>query len=1637
MVTHIQIFFRYTFFVILIASIVFVSTFQLHPVEAATFTWTQSSWAGGVSGSSYPVHPTHQTGWAKYASKDSLLVAAGGGLSMPTSSQASVSRTSDTDFSGGSNSSTQVIGSGSSAGVGLIVAPGNSVGYWPFDEGSGATTSDASGHGNNGTLINGATWTTGRYGGGLNFDGANDAVTIPPELGVYDLTTDLSVFLWVKTTDAAWDAFGPNVANGSWGISTSGCPAGKIGGYIGLTWRCTPTAVHDGSWHSVGLTLSSASGGTLKFYIDGQQDGSTVTSAGSFRTPAQTGASDIRIGNDLTSTFGFAGDLDEARIYNRVLSPSEVSSLYSAGTSGTYTSAVVDTGTTNSLTTLTYNKTAPLGTTVTVDIRAGDTGVPDGSWTSWQTDVASSGSITGLGDHRYVQYRVNLTSPDIATTPTLDDITINYHVPDLSLVSSAYNSTDATNAISRIQWVVSTSSEASVKFQIRTAPDSSSAPGSFTSWMGPDGTSESYFTDASGGDTIPNALKDGLSDQWFQYKAILSSTDATQTPVVTSVTVQYVVNAQPEFDPNYPSAAAGGVSAVQNSDGTVSINYSVRDPDTSTGTLTPGYITPSFEYSLNGGSSWTAIASSTLGLTALNNKAVDQTNFTPYTATWSAASSTPGVYYATSTKVRVTINDNEGAHNTATQTSAGFSLDTTTPVINAYVLNVGAGTITLNLTDNTALSYRLSNNADMSADGLNGTSGAWQAVGGTSFSQSVNWLFSGSSPSVYLQVKDSVNNQAARSAVAPQSPQSYQLKDVSNVGAGNFQEFIFWQVYSSGAGSTFASYKVERSSNAGASYSTLTSIADQNLNYYLDGSVASSTTYTYRVQIVDSDGDTSAFTPAVSDLPNGQGGTDVTAPVISDVEIAETQSTWVRITWTTDELANSIVQYSADPDLTFGTSATVNTMAVSHSATITNLTPNTQYHIRVRSADILNNLATDSNGGDGYTVTTTNGPIISNVTTPRIGDRTATVSWDTNVDASSIVVYADNSGFSNPLQTGTNSLVGGATSSPSFSHQVDLSDLIAGRTYYYYVRSTDAQNNETTDSNSGAYYSFHTTNDIAAPVISNISAPVVGATTAVIVWQTDELATSQIAYGTSSSTLSTFTALDATLSIYHIVTVTGLTAETTYYFAAHSKDQADNEGISDVETMTTPQPQDVLVATLVAAAGSGGYSGGRSDTTPPVLSDVVVKDIGAFKATIAWHINEQARSFVEVTDDQKKTVTYGATDVATDPNIVLNNLTLGGTYTFVAKSIDLGGNIAAAPAQSFTTKFAAEANDELNQVAGISDLQNKLSDVIESSLPSLLPPTISDIAVTDITEEAATVTWKTNIKGSTLVALAQKGEYHEDTEKPYPVEQSGQDEAVKVHSLELRGLTPNTLYHYQVRTKTLVGTLGKGPDKTFTTKAGLIKPFISGVTNTSFIVSWTTNEPSTSIVEYKDVATGSLSNKNDATLATKHEVTIDNLPQGKTYEVRVSGLNADKNELSGEPVKVVMSRDVTAPVLSGFKVESFMVPGRVDRVQTVVTWQTDEPANSIVEYNEGAGKSSKGFANKYENIKDFAVGHTVALLNLKPETVYELQVTTVDKFGNKTVFGPRTVITPKQAQSIIDVIFSNFNDTFKFVDNIN
>ncbi|MHC4325139.1 MAG: hypothetical protein ACYSUX_12820, partial [Planctomycetota bacterium] len=58
------------------------------------------------------------------------------------------------------------------------------VAYWPLDEGTGTTTADISGNGNNGTFVDAPAWVSGKFGGALDFDGIDDVVDcgLAPEL---------------------------------------------------------------------------------------------------------------------------------------------------------------------------------------------------------------------------------------------------------------------------------------------------------------------------------------------------------------------------------------------------------------------------------------------------------------------------------------------------------------------------------------------------------------------------------------------------------------------------------------------------------------------------------------------------------------------------------------------------------------------------------------------------------------------------------------------------------------------------------------------------------------------------------------------------------------------------------------------------------------------------------------------------------------------------------------------------------------------------------------------------------------------------------------------------------------------------------------------------------------------------------------------------------------------------------------------------------------------------------------------------------------------------------------------------------------------------------------------------------------
>ena len=92
--------------------------------------------------------------------------------------------------------------------------------------------------------------------------------------------------------------------------------------------------------------------------------------------------------------------------------------------SGTYTSKVFDATTSRPWGTATWTAEAPAGTTLTVQVRTGNTSTPGSTWSAWRTISTSGASIAATS--RYIQYRVVLAASGTTRplTPVLSDITL-------------------------------------------------------------------------------------------------------------------------------------------------------------------------------------------------------------------------------------------------------------------------------------------------------------------------------------------------------------------------------------------------------------------------------------------------------------------------------------------------------------------------------------------------------------------------------------------------------------------------------------------------------------------------------------------------------------------------------------------------------------------------------------------------------------------------------------------------------------------------------------------------------------------------------------------------------------------------------------------------------------------------------------------------------------------------------------------------------------------------------------------------------------------------------------------------------------------------------------------------------------
>jgi hypothetical protein len=176
--------------------------------------------------------------------------------------------------------------------------------------------------------------------------------------------------------------------------------------------------------------------------------------------------------------------------------------------------------------------------------------------------------------------------------------------------------------------------------------------------------------------------------------------------------------------------------------------------------------------------------------------------------------------------------------------------------------------------------------------------------------------------------------------------------------------------------------------------------------------------------------------------------------------------------------------------------------------------------------------------------------------------------------------------------------------------------------------------------------------------------------------------------------------------------------------------------------------------------------------------------------------------------------------------------------------------------------------------------------------PATSPPAIAGIAVANLTTSAATITWKTATPTAAQIEYGAGTNYGSLTPLDFCRDTK--------HVATLSGLTQNTTYHFRVRARNAAGKLAVSRDTTFTTLADRQPPLISNLavpkrTAVSATITWSTDEPGTSQIEFGLTASyGRVSPLNSA-LVKQHEVTLLNLVSFTAFHARVKSTDAAGN----------------------------------------------------------------------------------------------------------------------------------------------
>jgi hypothetical protein len=413
--------------------------------------------------------------------------------------------------------------------------------------------------------------------------------------------------------------------------------------------------------------------------------------------------------------------------------------------------------------------------------------------------------------------------------------------------------------------------------------------------------------------------------------------------------------------------------------------------------------------------------------------------------------------------------------------------------------------------------------------------------------------------------------------------------------------------------------------------------------------------------------------------------------------------------------------------------------------------------------------------------------------------------------------------------------------------------------YYYKIRACDSANN------CGAFSTavdeiptgrFTTPAELTSePVLSNISTR-----RATITWSTSRASDSKIAIGTTPGSYSTDEVSNSQQTTSHSITLANLQSGTTYYYKARWTDTDGNTGSSTEQSFTT-----------LAA---------------PTVKEVGTRKISLNSATIQFTTREAVKAKIYY----GKSEGFGGVQQ-------INTSTAESTYT-----ADLSGLEDGAKYFYKINPFDADGNEYEGNIF---------------SLTTPARPQISELRFQPVTGEPTStqkVTWKTNVPATSLIRYGLVGQA--------PLERLD-SASVKDHEIIIRDLQDNSEYTLTAESRDSDGNTAVSDVQRFRTALDTRPPVLKNLTvettirgtgaeaRGQVVVSWVTDEPSTSQVAYSEGASGSTytnRTSEDTTMVTQHTVIVSDLPTSKVFHLQAVSQDRAGNTGDSEDRSTIVGR---------------------------------------------------------------------------------------------------------------------------------